>query len=330
MNQPPRKPGLKAVYDLREQRVKGKFTRLTPRILLMLVSSFVTIIVGYGFFAKRSLDKSRNELLAKRRAVETTLGPEWFPLRDKLEKLTVDTAREWTGDWLDSATGRTDFRTSQTLYLRLRVNEAKDIAKLRDSIGASTKDGFIACLMKGTAAPLPDGGAYQITRENVAEVSSLGLREVWNVRQAYAATRILTDTWADEVKDAGDDLRLRVFEQQFETASKKEIPLAIDIVKRAQFFVLVLDEDAPEALEKTDGGPITLSALELVPHEARVRVWNLKTGAELARVKRAGGATYRFIGEQATQDPEARDAMQRQVNNCALANRVKEALGFDK
>lgn len=328
IQQEPRKPGLKAVYEGREQRVKGKFTRLTPRILLFLVSSFFLIILLYGFFAKRSLDKAKGELLAKRRAVEATLGPEWFPLRDNLEKLTLDTANNWPGDWVDSIASKTDFRSAPTVYLRLRVADAKNVESLRAHAKDSVKDAFAGCMFKGAFAPSPDGGTETITRDNAMEIASRGLADVWNLREAYASTRVLTDQWADEVKDASDDLRLRVFEQQFDLATRKEIPLAVKIIKRAQWFVLVLDEDAPEALDKSDGGAITMEALQLVPHTARVRIWNLRTNAELARVKATAGGGVRFVGEQATSDPEAMEAAQRQVNNCALANRVQAALGL--
>ena len=144
--------------------------------------------------------------------------------------------------------------------------------------------------------------------------------------QAYQATRILTPEWVDEVKNATDDLRLRVFEQQYEKATATEIPQAIDLVKRAQFFLLVLDEDTPAALPLADGGEVTSEVLQLVPHDARVRILSLKTGAEVARLRRrAEGGVY---GEPT--DPEVRDAVRRQVNNCALAMHVAKLLHFEK
>lgn len=312
-----RKPGLKAVYDTREQRLRGKFARLTPRILGFLASSFVAIMVLYGVFSKRSLETSKNELLAKRRAVETQLGPEWFALRDSIEKKTIDTAHDWPGDWVDSEAGKFDFRTQPGIYLRLRVADARDVDTLRKSARMSVKDGFTGCIMRTQVAA---------TRSDAD--AGIGNEQPWNLRQAYASTRVLTDDWGGEVKAADDELRLRVFEQQFDKATREEIPLAVDLVKRAKFFLLVLDEDAAEAVEKVDGGAITMEALQLVAHNARVRIWNLKTGAELARIKARGEGGFRFVGEQGTSDPAALEAMQRQVNNCALANRVKDAIGF--
>jgi hypothetical protein len=141
------------------------------------------------------------------------------------------------------------------------------------------------------------------------------------------ATRVLTDDWATQVKEAEDELRLRVFKQQYDKAKRDEIPLAIDIIKRAQFFLLVLDEDVPEARELSgDAGTITEEALQQVPHPARVLIVNLRTGAEIARLRKTADADFQFVGEQAVRDPEVRAAMKRQVNNCALAQSVWSSL----
>jgi hypothetical protein len=128
------------------------------------------------------------------------------------------------------------------------------------------------------------------------------------------------------VKEAEDPLRLRVFEQQYDKAVRDEIPLAAQIIKRAQFYLFVLDEDDDRAKAESDGGAITEEALQLVPHQARVHVVNLKTGAELVRLRRVGEASFVMAGERAVSDPETKQAMQRQVNNCALANLVRAAI----
>jgi len=107
---------------------------------------------------------------------------------------------------------------------------------------------------------------------------------------------------------------------------RDEIPLAIDVVKRAQFFLLVLDEDVPEAARLAEGGAITEEALQLVPHPARVYLYDLAGGKEIARVRREGASRIIPVGERMVTDPETREAMQRQANNCALANLVTAAL----
>jgi hypothetical protein len=194
------------------------------------------------------------------------------------------------------------------------------VKTLRDKAKDAVKDAFTTTLLreplpKALTEGSPDGGS--------------GPEQPWNLRQAYAATRVLSPEWADEVRDSTDKLRLRVFEQQYEKAKREEIPLAIDIVKRAQFYLLVLDEDVPEARELGDSGPsgpITEDALQQVAHPTRVHVVNLKTGAVIIRLRRAAEAGFVFAGERAVVDPEVRAAMKRQVNNYALAQEVWAAI----
>jgi hypothetical protein len=56
---------------------------------------------------------------------------------------------------------------------------------------------------------------------------------------------------------------------------------------------------------------------------------NLKNGNTLLRLRRSGEASFMFAGERAVTDPETRAAMQRQVNNCALAQQVQAAIAAD-
>ena len=311
---PSKKPGLQAVHEGRKQRERGKYARATPNLWLGLLIGLAALLVGYRFFAMRSLEAEKDKLLAKQRAVDKTVGAEWYPLRDRLEKFVVDSSGDWPGDWTDSTAGSWDFRAVPGIYLRLRVAEAKDVASIRKAAPGAVKDAFVGCLLRepniAAARGDRDAGAFA--------------EQPWNLRQAYRATRILTDDWVAEVKAADDELRLRIFEEQYDKAVQTEIPSAIDLVKHAQFFLLVLDEDSPAAASVADGGPITSEVLQLVPHEARVRVMNLRTGNEVARLRRtAAGAVY---GEHG--DPETREAIRRQVNNCALAMEVAKVLQF--
>jgi hypothetical protein len=217
---------------------------------------------------------------------------------------------------VDPQARRAELRTQPGLYLRMRVAEAKDAASVRTVAADARKDAFAACLLR---EPNERGARGDADAGAFAE-------QPWNLGQAYAATRILTDDWVGEVKAADDDLRLRIFSRQYDKAVRDEIPVAIDVVKRAQFFLLVLDEDVPEAVKPADGGPLTEEALQLVPHPSRVHLFDLTTGKELLRLLRTGDARVIPAGERAVADEETRDAMQRQANNCALARRVDEAI----
>jgi hypothetical protein len=120
-------------------------------------------------------------------------------------------------------------------------------------------------------------------------------------------------------------MRLRVWTAQYDKAVREEVPLAIDVVKRAQFFLLVLDED-DAAARPADGGPTTEESLQLVSHPARVHLFDLKRRAEIVRLRRSAEGMVIPAGERPITDPETLDAMHRQANNCALARSVEVAL----
>jgi len=317
----PRDIGLKAIRDARMARAASKRGRVSGKTWLLGFSAVLAVVVAAWLFRDRSLANQKEEVLAKQRAALATVGAEWFPLRDKMEKTAVEAAGPYKGDLVDPAAATWDFRSAPGIYLRMRVEDAKDVATVHKMAGESARDSFVGCLLREnnpTAAAAARGEA---------DAGSGWEDQPWNLRLAYHATRVLTDEWVNEVKDAEDEIHLRVFVQQYEKAQKEEIPLAIDIIKKAQFFLLVLDEDVPEAAELVaDGGKITQQELQQVPHPTRVHLVDLRSGKEIVRLRRESEADFRFAGEQRLRDPRVLAAMKRQVNNCALAHDVWAAI----
>ncbi len=308
--------GLAAIERARDDRSQGR-VRWGAHAGSLAAAAIIGSFIAYKVVSARELNDGKQALLAKQRAVAATLGSEWFPLRDKLESGVLASAREYAGDMIDPRARRREWRSQPGVYLRMRVAEAKDAASVRAVAADSRKDGFVACLLR---EPNERGARGEVAGGAFAE-------QPWNLAQAYGATRILTDDWVHVVKDADDDLRLRIFREQYEKAAREEIPLAVDVVKRAQFFLLVLDEDVPEAIPFADGGVLTEGALQLVGHPARVHLFELPSGKEILRLRRSGEARVIPAGERVVTDPETRDAMQRQANNCALAGSVDAELG---
>jgi hypothetical protein len=275
-----------------------------------------TTLVVYRYVTERKLGESKDALLAKERAVRSAMGAAWFPLRDNIEKKVLDATARPQPDLVDPDATRWDFRALPGLYLRMRVADAKDVTTLRRAAAASQRDGFVSCFLREpnpmAARDVPDAGAFA--------------EQPWNWQKAYAATRILADEWTEAVKDSDDPLRLRVFEQQYDKAMKEEIPAAIDLVKRAQFFLFVLDEDSPDAQPAEAGAPPSEADLQRVAHFATVHLVDLRNQKEIVRVRRSAEAGFVFAGEQPVTDPETLDALKRQVNNCALAREVDRAI----
>jgi hypothetical protein len=282
----------------------------------------VASLVIYWFVSSRELGSRKTSLLAKQRADEATIGAEWTPLRERIEKFVTERAGAYGDDKVIEPDAKAwAARAESGIYLRLRLADAKSAETIRTAAQDSARDAFTGCLLRSENKPLAEGlvdaGVFP--------------DQPWNLRQAYAATRILTPEWVTQVKDADDSLRLRIFEQQYAVAEREEIPRAIDIVKKADFFLLVLDEPADDAdavkPRANDGGVDSAEeALQLAPHWARVHVLDLKKNAEIVRVRaRAEGAFLPAAGKPVTDD-ETLDAMKRQVNNCALAQNVRAAI----
>lgn len=315
-----RKPvGLEAIRQGRDERQRGALLRrVSPHFWLFAAVGALASILLYYWQNERVMNDAKVALLAKRNAVAATLGAEWYPLRDRIEKFTVASAGAFGGDRVEPGE-LGDFRSDPGIYLRLRVAEARDVESVRKAAGASLRDGFVACLLRQRAlTPKADAGPEAGEPQ-----------QPWNLRQAYASTRILSDDWVNEVKLASDTLRLRVFQQQYDKAIGAEIPVAVEVVKTARFFLLVLDEDVDEAKEKTDGGAITMEALQLVAHPTRVYVFDLRKGDEAIRLRRTAAGSFLFAGERAPKSEETQHAMQRQVNNCSLARQVRDAVFAD-
>ena len=307
--------GLAAIAGAREDRAHGR-VRWGTHAGLLCVTAVVGGLVAHWVVSERELGSEKQGLLAKQRAIAATLGSEWYPLRDKLEGDLLAAAGDYAGDRIEPQARRRELRSRPGLYLRMRLADMKDAASIRSAAADSKKDAFAACLLRepnerGVRGEI-DGGAFA--------------EQPWNLGQAYAATRVLSDDWVRVVKDADDELRMRVFQEQYDKAVREEIPLAIDVVKRAEFLLFVLDEDTPEAKAFTDGGPMTEEALQLVDHPARIHLVELPGGKEILRLRRSGSARVIPAGERAIADQETREAMQRQANNCALAGAVEQEL----
>jgi hypothetical protein len=328
----PRDIGLKAIREARVERGRSKHGRITGRAWIVAITFVLTVVVVAWQFRDRSLGNQKEELLAKQRAALTTVGAEWLPLRDQMEKLTLEAAGPvHKGDLIDKDAAAWDFRSLPGIYLRMRVEDAKDVTTLRKAAKDSARDSFVGCLLREN-----NPSAAAIARGE-ADAGSGWQDQPWNLRLAYSATRIMTDEWVSEVKSAEDEIHLRVFVQQYDKAKSEEIPLAIEIIKRAQFFLLALDEDVPEARDLTpdagrNAGKITEAQLQQVAHPTRVHLFKLGDGGakgatrEMVRVRREADADFRMAAGGAIRDPYTLAAMKRQVNNCALAQSVWAAI----
>jgi hypothetical protein len=315
------KPGLKAIYEGREARKPGgKYSRPSNAGYFIVLGAIVASLFAYHFVDEHDLSVQKHDVLAQQRAIKSTIGAEWLPLREVIEKYTLDAAGPFKGDFVDSeaAPTRWDFRSMPGLYLRMRLADVKDVASLRRAAAESQKDQFVGCLLRESNAAAargePDAGAFP--------------DQPWNLGQAYTATRVLDESWTEGLKAADDKMQVRVYQEQYEKAAKVDMRVAAEMVRQAKFFLLVLDEDptGEDAVKMADGGAPDEPSIQLAPHWSRVHVLDLRTKGELLRLRREGSASFLFAGEGSRVDDETKNAMQRQVNNCSLAQQVWAAV----
>ncbi len=320
--QPPRERGLPSVYKAREARSKmrwppAKFWGYTA--LVLAVSAIL-----HWKWSQGQIESARQKLMASQRAVAVELGPRWFPMRERVEGWTLDLSRSAGAELVDrEALKAWNFRELAGIYLRLRVDEATSVDAIRKNAQQSLRDAFTACLLR-VPNPNPLAGAEcKRTRDcaageycNEAERCSRPAQP-FNLRVAYRTMHVLSDEWVRDAQDASNELRLRLLESSFEDTMRDDVPLAAELLTRAQYYLLVLDEPAE--------GATSTEALLGVPHMARVGVWRLSDGKPILRVRRE--ASGHLIGGTPSVEGSALEARQRQANSCALALAVREAMG---
>jgi hypothetical protein len=324
--------GLVAIEESKANRRAGRLAAIPTRFWLWTLTVLVAWAIFYWRKTQGEIESDKAALFAKQRGVVAELGAKFDPLRQRIEDWTVQSSGAYGGDLVASELKGWDFATQPGLYLRLRLRDAASPEAIRKSAMSSLRDGFTACLFREPNADPASGPPCKASHDCAPgtfcnEVDHcMPPAQPYNMRTAYHGTRILGEDWTVRLRSASDDMSMRLLTREFESAVKDDIPLVIDILTRAQFFLLVLDEDPAEAFA-TDRP--ALEAIQALPHPARVHLFGLKAGLEkpLLRVRRDVAGKFMPTGETAPTDPEILAAQQRQVNSCQLALSVREAIG---
>ena len=322
----PKSRGLPAIQEGRKRRVE--FPRIPPRFFLWMFVILAGWAIIYWKIDQNELESWRNRLMSRQRAVASELGPRYHPMRDQLEAWTLEAAGPYPGDLVSEEAKTSPFRSKPGAYLRLYIDDAKQAETIRRAALDSLRDGFTSCF---TTFPNPDPFKGTACKKNHECPTGQHCNETfhctepsqpYNLRVAYRAARVLSDAWVKDVREASNDMRLRLLERDFDSAVQEDIPLAIDLLVRAQYFLLVLDENADKPDEVPDAGTYSES-LQAVQHPVRVFAWDLATKKLLFRVRTDTMAAVGMTAESAA----TRLAVRRQSNNCAIAVDVRRRLG---
>ncbi len=275
------------------------------------------------------VEAHRARVLARQRSLDAELGPLFFPLRERFERWTMETAR---GDWADEpaapgAEGVRELLERPGVYLRLPAAEARSAEAIRQSAQGSLKDLFVAGLLRAPASDPLRGKACASARECPAgevcnELGHCTLPEQpYNLRIAYRGARALSEAWVHEVEVAHEPLRLRMYEGDLDAALAGDLPIAVEMLKRAQYFLVVADE-APAGFRPAAGQSLA-EALQAAPHPVRVALY------EVPRERRVFRSKHELeIALPPASAGEGRDAQRRQILNAELARAVRAELGL--
>jgi hypothetical protein len=321
-DEPSRTRGLVAIEEARSKRSAGKLPPIPARYLLWVATAVAAWGVFYWKRTQGEIEAQKAVLFAKQRGVVAELGPKFDPLQQRLESWTVEAAGPYPGDFVSSELRSWDFAGLPGIYLRLRWSDA-----------TSLRDGFTACLFHEPNADPTSGPSCRASRDCAPgtfcnEVDHcMPPAQPYNLRAAYRGTRVLGDEWTVGLRSASDDMKMRLLEREFESAVKDDVPLVVDLLTRAQFYLVVLDEDPAEFT--VSPGKSALEVIQALPHAARVVLFGLKPKMDrvLLRVRRPVGAGFIPTGDNAASDPAVLEAQQRQVNSCQLALDVRAFIG---
>ena len=336
--------GLPSLAQAREERRralvfgKARLRAMSPQFWLWTGMIFAVFGVVYYKVAQGQLESQKSAVMAKQRAVAQELGPKILPWRDRIEGWVKDLAAAWPGDLAEPGVTFADLSQGPGVYLRLRMEHASDEKQIREAAVRSLQDGFTACMFQKKGGVDPREGPKC---QSPADCEAGYLCNEWdvcsrptqpyNMRLAYRALRILSTEWTDDLHQAENDLTVRAHERDLDRATHDDVPIAIEILTRAKYFTLVLDEDPatglPEPLGDAGVAPETdEQRVQRTPHVARVAVWDAKTGRPLIRYRGEAAARFVPMGRRVVDDPSVVAAQQRQVNSCALAMSVRQAI----
>ena len=337
-----REPGLPALNEARAERrrafVMGKVRMPGVPMHVWLWAAVVLSASGviYWRIAQSKLETERSKIMAKQRAMAKALGPRLFPFRDKSEGWVRELGAPWSGPLVSPQADLEKIRNAGTIYLRLRLANARAEREMRKAAKDSLRDGFTSCLFvtRSSSASAP-GQACRTIGDCPSGLlcnewnSCAAPEQPYNMRLVYRTLRVLSSDWTDELHEASSELALSAYDRDLENVARRDVPVTVEILSRSKYFALVLDEDPPGGVPKSssEAGESEAESLQRVPHFARIGIWEIATGTPLLRVRAAAAGEFAQMGTSAAaKNPITQVAQQRQVNNCALALKAREAL----
>jgi hypothetical protein len=277
-------------------------------IVLGVAGALTAIALVYYFFYARAFAKQKQALLEERRALEVAIANDWAPLRDRVEDYVVASARApYAGDRVDDEAKQETWRHKPSLYVRVRVAEATSKDALHAAAKQTASDALQSCLLRIEGEHGP-----------------------WTFGETAARYEMLGSAWVNDVRDTGNDLRVRNLAYALEQYKLKDYPPLREAVHFAEYAIVALDED-PKTIPATSAAyenATIAQRIVAVPHPIRVHVIRLNDGKELLRVRRTADAELMQVQGETFAAAAALEVRRGQALGCATANEVLAAAGL--
>ncbi len=327
------KRGLSAVLTAREER--NKIKRPAWRGVAFFGVTLTVAMIAYFKWESSANQSFRAEILSKQRAVEQTLGAKWYPVRDDVEAWTLELAKSPVDDFVAKEELK-GFRFQELpgLYLRVGADQAKDQPTLREAVSGSFKDGFTACLMRTPAESDTAGKFCTISRECASGEICNDLQHCakpsspFNLRLAYRALFVLEPAWVRDVEQADSELVLRGFNLSLDDANYTEFPIAAEILTKAKFFLVVVDDRPAEHATPATGeepSPADVDFAAGKAYPSRIGLFRLEDKKPLLKITRT--PSFDLKGGAPVTDVKVLASRNRQAQSCALALEVRKMIG---
>lgn len=273
-----------------------------------LVFGFVTVaLVWYFVRADRELRAERSRILRQLNGMKGSVQVEYGKLRDQVEAWTVAAAtKPYPGDLVDRDARALNWRERPTVYLRLRVEEAKTLDAVHLNSRTVAIDSIASCLLRArSGGPWPYG-------EVLTRMEMLGV------------------DFIKDVSSTTNDLRMRNLSFALDYWEKNDFPTVRDATKQAEYFVLALDED-PTSMPATSaafGATATPSQrIASVTHPIRLHVWRLQEGREILRVRRTPEANVVQVQGDVVGPAAGIELRKAQALGCSFSTEALELIG---
>lgn len=338
-------PSLNASREARRRSIRAGTARvggMRPVVWLWIGVVAAVFCITYWRISAGQLQSEKSAVMAKQRAVRTSLGPKLLPFVERVEAWTMDLATAdkavFQSPVIASGLSWEGLARQSGVYLRLLQTKATQAEGIRRAASISLNDGFTSCFFIREGAPDPTVGSKCTTSVdckagelcNEWDVCSAVPRP-YNMRLAYRAFRILSEDFTRNVQDATDDLQVRALDRELDQITRVDVPVAIEVLQRAKTVTVVVDELPGGFVEQVafkPGEPVlsTEQRVQALAHDARVAIWDAQTGKQLVRWRGTAAGRLLSVGRKVALDAEIESARARQSNSCMLASSLRSQI----